>query len=314
MALEVRNNQDPDAFYRLCLERPGGLSTDDLAGLGWNDQAAIMRAANVLLGQGKVKLTQLAQDKFIYTAVDPALAAKFRGLTEQDLLVYQLVQKTGDKGAWSKVIKDQSALQQHTITKVTKELMRRQLIKEVKSVQNRNRKVFMAWDVEPAREVSGGTWYRDGEFAAGWIETLRSRCLEYVERNMGRSVTLQDIHFFVQEQPTGPSVPTEEDIACILRSLELDEAIYAEQTSEGMKIYTHRSQTPDVFSGRMPGVMLRHQPVRYHLTVPCLQCPFIDECRPGGRICPEKCDYIGHWLKGANADDGGGTDQPLGDW
>merc|ERR1719210_2009889 len=98
---------------------------------------------------------------------------KFRGLDAQHMLIYQLIEKMGDKGAWSKVLKDQSNLQAHTITKVTKELMRRQLIKEVKTVQ-KNRKVFMVWGIEPSSEVSGGTWYHEGEFAANWIESLRA--------------------------------------------------------------------------------------------------------------------------------------------
>ena len=32
--------------------------------------------------------------------------------------VYQQIEKAGDKGAWSKSLKDQTKLQQHTITKV----------------------------------------------------------------------------------------------------------------------------------------------------------------------------------------------------
>ena len=48
----------------------------------------------------------------------------------------------------------------------------KQLIKEVKTVQNRTRKVFMLFDVEPAAEVSGGTWYHEGLFFL-WMP---SRC------------------------------------------------------------------------------------------------------------------------------------------
>ena len=81
--------------------------------------------------------------------------------------VYQQIEKAGDKGAWSKSLKDQTKLQQHTITKVptvglrmlgilscrtltnmsstnswlpgkaTKELIKLQLIKEVKSVSRK---------------------------------------------------------------------------------------------------------------------------------------------------------------------------------
>merc|ERR1711972_974354 len=162
-------------------------------------------------------------------------------------------------GAWSKSIKDQTNLQQHTITKVTKELMRRQLIKEVKSVQHRGRKVFMKWDIEPDKTVSGGTWYQDGEFAASWIESLRERCSQFLENNNGRVVSLQDVHAFIQQQPC-PSTPTQEDVAAIMRTLQLDEVIYSMESPAGT-MYACRNRGSngepfDLFAARMPRYMI----------------------------------------------------------
>ena len=31
-------------------------------------------------------------------------------------------------------------------------------------------------------QVSGGTFYRDGAFASGWLESLRERCLAFLDR------------------------------------------------------------------------------------------------------------------------------------
>ena len=43
---------------------------------------------------------------------------------------------------------------------VLRELEKRQLVKAVKSVASgaSNRKVYMAYGVEPAREITGGAW------------------------------------------------------------------------------------------------------------------------------------------------------------
>ncbi len=49
-------------------------------------------------------------------------------------------------------------LQQPIVTKILKTLEQRSLIKSVKSVQNPSRKVYMLFELEPARELTGGAW------------------------------------------------------------------------------------------------------------------------------------------------------------
>jgi len=286
MELEVRGHA-AENFYCFCAERPQGVTLKELQAAGWEDQTQILNVANVLLGQGRLNLVQLPNGGLLYQAIDPLTAQKFRGLDPQHMLVYQLIERAADRGAWMKSLKDQSNLQQHTVAKVTKELLRRQLIKEVKSVQSGGRKVFMLWDTEPAREVSGGTWYHDGTFAAAWIESLRSRCQEYLDDNQGRAVSLQDVHNFAMQQP-GPSVPQEEDIAAIMRTLELDEEVYSMHSSAGQTLYTQRNQG----SGQSFDIMARRFP---HFIDPegsesARLCQLREDCRVVGRICPENCN------------------------
>lgn len=50
-------------------------------------------------------------------------------------------------------------LQQPVVTKILKTLEHRNLIKSVKSVQNPTRKVYLLYDLEPARELTGGAWW-----------------------------------------------------------------------------------------------------------------------------------------------------------
>ena len=55
----------------------------------------------------------------------------------------------------------------------------------------------------PAREVSGGVWYDDGEFNEGWIEALRSSCREFLVSQAGCQVHLDDFqeHFLQKKAP-----------------------------------------------------------------------------------------------------------------
>jgi len=315
MALDIF--QDANALYRFCAENPQGLTSDELAAAGWTDQTQLLTMANQLLANGRLTINQLGQGKLLFKAGDHRLV----GLDPAHMAVFQLVEKAGDKGTNNRLLKDASRLQQHTITKITKELMQRRIIKEVKSIQNKNRKVFMLYDVEPALEVSGGSWYHDGEFAASWVEQLRQRCQQYLEANNGKAVTLQDVHSHVSMSP-GVSVPSEQDIEHIMRTLELDEFVYAVQAS-GQMIYTVRKSGTsghsfDIFAGRLPSHLLETQVDQPGLVVPCLSCHLQNECQIGARVCPEKCNYLTEWLKGTKSDMAGRSlgagDVRMNDW
>lgn len=319
MALVASNNFDSDTFLRLCLSRSHGLSTADLAKEGWADMAVIMKAANPILRDGRIQLTQLSQNDFLFQATDPRYVQKLRGLDSQHMMVFQQIQSAGDKGAWSKTLQTESGLQAHAITRITKLLLQRQLIKEVKSVQGKNRKVFMAYDVVPSKEVSGGTWYQEGMMATQWIEQLRSRCLELIEMNPRKILQLPEIHQYVAQQP-GRSVPTEEEVAQIMKTLVLDEKVHSVLTVDGLTVYKLRGRPEvpefDVFAGRLPQALTRRErELPNPCTVPCMQCHLRHDCRPGGRINPERCEYITTWLAGAdNAEEMDVDDPDLNDW
>lgn len=99
----------------------------------------------------------------------------------------------------------------------------------------------MLSEIEPDKSVSGGTWYHDGEFAAAWISSLREMARSYLENNMSKVTTLQELHTYIQQQP-GPSAPTEEDVQAIMRTLELDEIVYSVQSETGQMIYVPRQR------------------------------------------------------------------------
>eukprot|EP00933_Yihiella_yeosuensis_P024616 TRINITY_DN19089_c0_g1_i1.p1 TRINITY_DN19089_c0_g1~~TRINITY_DN19089_c0_g1_i1.p1 ORF type:complete len:328 (-),score=62.95 TRINITY_DN19089_c0_g1_i1:22-1005(-) len=310
MDLQVQD-QDAEGFYRFCLERPEGVTEDALAAAGWSDKSKVLSIANYLLARQKLALLKTNNGKLMYKAVDAQVAAKFAGLDAHTRMVYQFIEKAGDKGAWSRSLKDQTRLQQHTITKATKELMKKQLIKEVKSVQNRNRKVFMLFDIEPAREVSGGTWYQDGEFNTERVETLREQCMAYISDKGAneRVVTLEDIYTYVTSN-NGQKAPTEDDIVSILRTLVLDEEIISGMTPSGRKVYIKRGKKDlsgghfSLLAGRIPNVLtgMTHTPAdAQSLVVPCMCCPLKEQCQPGSTISPENCEYITRWLSPPSA-------------
>jgi len=239
-------------------------------------------------------LTKLESGELLFQATDRQDLEKWNGLRDEHRKVYQEVSRAGDKGCWSRSLKDSTNLNQHAIAKLTKDLIGRKLIKEVKTINQPGRKVFMLYEIQPSVAVSGGTWYQGGEFAQQWIEQLRERCLEYVHQQ--QIVSLPDLHSYIQEQP-GPSTPTPEEVAQIMRTLQLDELIYAREKF-GVMHYCVRKGTIDIFASRLPKFLTHEEEPAVSSVPPCIRCPLQNECNIGGRIDPRSCGYMTVWLQG----------------
>jgi len=106
MALHIF--QDANALLRFCAETPQGLTTDELAAAGWTDQTQLLSMANQLLANGRLTITQVGPGKLLFKAGDHRLV----GLDPAHMAVYQLIEKTSDKGANNRLLKDSSRLHQ----------------------------------------------------------------------------------------------------------------------------------------------------------------------------------------------------------
>ena len=132
-------------------------------------------------------------------ARDACYRARFKGLSHDEVLVFQLIQASGNMGAASPasavgftcavLTSAAPRLQAYgrrtlrsaatcssprralfepcsavlcsrvpQINKCLKSLEQRKLIKAVKSVASSNRKVYMLFELEPSREITGGAW------------------------------------------------------------------------------------------------------------------------------------------------------------
>ena len=115
-------------------------------------------AINALLSERKIEIFKRG-DSLVYARVREERAAKFKGLSTEDMLVYQIIQHAGNAGMWTKELKQRSNLPVPQITKIFKTLEARKLIKAVKHVTQQNRKVYMLYELEPSLEITGGAWY-----------------------------------------------------------------------------------------------------------------------------------------------------------
>jgi len=94
-------------------------------------------------------------------------------LSPEDEQVLKAITEAGDVGIWTRTLKQQTKLQVAAMNKSLKRLEGKKLIKSVKSVTFKSRKIYMLYELVPSAQVTGGSWYTDGELDTHFINTLR---------------------------------------------------------------------------------------------------------------------------------------------
>lgn len=61
----------------------------------------------------------------------------------------------------------------------------------------------MLFELEPAREITGGAWYTEQEFDAEFVAILKQQCLQVVQKQVGLRASLFDVPY---AEPAGPVV------------------------------------------------------------------------------------------------------------
>ena len=295
------------AILEQCKLHPEGIPDNDLAAkishIPVTDRAV---AINRLLSQRKLQIFKDGES-LVYKEVKQDEAVKFKGLSSEDLLVYQIIQQSGNTGIWTKELKQKSNLPQTQIGKIFKSLEARKLIKAVKHVAQQNRKVYMLYELEPSREITGGAWYTEHEYDAEFIHVLREQCVKFI---LARGkVTLEDVCDFVKQTKLSHVDLGQEEVLQIVNTLVYDGKVDAHEELE-----LDKERDPDDPAGEhggdddddldyMENVIVVYRPASLPIpessaftAVPCGVCPVFQECAPGGLVSPETCQYMQDWL------------------
>ncbi|EGV95399.1 Protein transport protein Sec23B [Cricetulus griseus] len=117
--------------------------------------------------------------------------SKMKGSDNQEKLVYQIIEDAGNKGIWSRDIRYKSNLPLTEINKILKNLESKKLIKAVKSVAASKKKVYMLYNLQPDRSVTGGAWYSDQDFESEFVEVLNQQCFKFLQTKV--ELSMEDI-------------------------------------------------------------------------------------------------------------------------
>eukprot|EP00879_Flechtneria_rotunda_P020829 GHRR01021929.1.p1 GENE.GHRR01021929.1~~GHRR01021929.1.p1 ORF type:complete len:264 (+),score=56.92 GHRR01021929.1:85-876(+) len=245
---------------------------------------ARVEALNTLLRSGRISMFKQGS-QLLYKVAQPA-DSRSKGLSAEELLVYQVIKQAGNTGVWTRDMKVRTNLGQPQITKILKALESRSLIKNVKNVNNPSKKLYMLYELEPSREITGGAWYTDQHLDREFIEVLREACFKLIQRSESPHASLTDIATFINSKGLARVELREEDIYTLLHTLICDgriEAIEEPDDEEGLERYR---------------VAVLPVPDTTALTsIPCGVCPVIDQCCEGGQVSPQACVYYQAWLE-----------------
>lgn len=222
-------------------------------------------------------------------AVAEELAQRFHDLAEEHRTIYKLISEASIQGIWAKDLATKSKIPAGTLARLTKTLEHRKLIKQITPAQYKSRKVWMLYELEPASELSGGSWYKDGQIDSELIQKLRAAAIEYIS-NCSGAVSAEEVQVFLASQHLSRSI---ENIESILRTLVLDREIVSiePQTMKGKPLYALR---------RKSSISCFSSP--FFAQIPCVSCPVRKQCSPGHSISPETCQFMNRWLDLKNSE------------
>ncbi|KAL4238043.1 DNA-directed RNA polymerase III subunit RPC6 [Mactra antiquata] len=309
MAANVKQEpvEDTDLETRvllMCHQNPEGI-TDALIqeDMPHFDVKQRVTAINRLLSTGRIDLLKSSSGKLIYKLKDSSSQDAVKGSDQQEKVVYQIIKDAGNKGIWIRDIRFKCNLLLTQVNKILKNLESKKLIKAVKSVAASKKKVYMLYNLEPDRTVTGGAWYSDQDFESEFVEVLNQQCFKYLvqkaeaaketkvdpiaQRNSSYASS-HDVWKYISELGISKVQLSVEDIETILDTLIYDGkcersiVVGAGDSDKSKKLY--RAINPVIQS---TGLM----------RMPCGSCPVFHNCYEGGAVSPTTCIYMKDWLQ-----------------
>jgi DNA-directed RNA polymerase III subunit RPC6 len=319
---------DPDPInaeqriLELCAQHPDGIN--DLILQTQMPQVTPQQrlaALNRLLSLNRLDLLKSAQLGVVYRLRDPHLdpaalhtahGAAHSGADMDEKLVYAVIKESGNKGIWIRDISTKTNVKSTALNKALKSLESKKLIKSVQSVNASKKKVYMLFDLEPDRSITGGAWYSGKEFESEFVEILNEQCYHYlcekreqlagnakyadpVLRRNALFATSKEIRDYIKSLGISKVDLSVEDIESILNTLVYDgkceKSVMASSLSMSVTAVEH------IHLYRAVGSLLDPKTGSGIVRTPCGICPLFDNCHPDGLINPKQCVYMKEWLE-----------------
>jgi hypothetical protein len=131
-------------------------------------------------------------------------------------------------------------------------------------LQNKNRKVYMLFELDPSREVTGGAWYTEQDYDAEFVDVVKQQCLHFILKQ--GLASLEDVAESVRKSGITQVELRLEEFKQILDTLVLDGDI--EEVVGGAPSSSHAPETVCYRASRS-----RIPETSALTSVPCGICP-----------------------------------------
>ncbi|CRK88438.1 CLUMA_CG002257, isoform A [Clunio marinus] len=291
-------NECTTQMIALAKTKASGISNDDIKSnlVHINPEVRLM-ALNKLIQQEILEILKKGET-LIYRLKDPAKKSSAPSdMDNEERIIYNIIEEGANTGIWIRDIRVKSNLIMTQLNKILKNLENRKLIKAVKSVNASKKKVYMLYNLEPDRSVTGGAWYQDSDFEAEFVDVLNQQCLRFLQMKrenakkqsggpiaveMKMLCTVSEVHKFISELGISKIKLDEEDLETILKTVVYDGKAQRVLQVDGSYLYK-------AVESLLPPVGL--------VQSPCGICPVIKNCSDVGSITPKTCAYMTEWLE-----------------
>jgi DNA-directed RNA polymerase III subunit RPC6 len=305
-------------ILELCTQNPEGIN--DLILQHHMPQVTAQQrlaALNRLLSLGKLDLLKSSQLGIVYRLkdnLDPSsLMTSNSDMDEK--LVYTIIKESGNKGIWVRDISIKTNVKSTALNKTLKSLETKKLIKSVPSVNANKKKVYMLFDIEPDRTITGGAWYSGKEFESEFVEILNEQCYYYLKQLKEKTcenknklavndpltnrtssyATIKEIRDYIKNLGISKVELGSDDIETILNTLVYDGKV--EKNVMASTLGSASSSVEHVYLYRAVDSIISATKGSSFVRMPCGICPLIDNCHVGAVIQPLTCVYMKEWLE-----------------
>ncbi|KAK1443279.1 RNA polymerase Rpc34 like protein [Babesia gibsoni] len=289
------SRDEAELVYKLCVEN-NGIFTEDIFsrhiakfrhsiqhGLVSNS-VDFLNFLKLLQGSRQYSFHQDQDGKKYVKLRDKMSQEQVSRLQDAEYAVYCAIETAGNRGIWTADIKKICEITGNQLTRSLKILLEQHgLVKQVTNVHQKSRKLYMLFNVKPARELTGGSFYLNGEFNEMLVEHIQELVGSFLAKYQGSP--LSKITEFLKSSENISGEVLEEDVLSIIQTLMLEDKVYSAPTPLGDTIYIWSGSSNVTFAQKAFGT-------------PCFRCEIAHSCHLGENheICPVKCNYLKHWL------------------
>lgn len=271
---EIRQKQLASRLLKIFQADPNyNFSPEDLVkGLGQDNPIEVnllLKFLRHFIDQGNIRNIQLENGKNCYRYVPDYLSDKFCRLSEEQHLIYQLIEEAGQRGIWRGDLKRRTNTEEKHLAALLKELRDRSLIKEVASVTDK-KKTYFLYDIDPPTEVTGGIWFSGPNFNSELVDQVIPQVVSFVVNSPG--ITVRELRKKVKTSG--------------IHNLPIGD-------EEAEQLVDAAISSGEVFKKKealRPGPA---KPVVSPITkTACKGCPLAEMCEPDGAYNPAECVYL----------------------